>query len=122
MPRKPKVKATTRKVLPVLGTLTNDVLVMDADKANQELHILNLAEKMLLALEDKWYTMVQEVSRPKIEDLLGKRIEYLFSYTEPTGEDLLVWAKREVVALPEPVKSRKRKMKSNSNRKEVDKP
>ena len=55
--KKPKVKAPTRKVLRVIGTLNNDVIVMDADKAKQELHILNEAEKMLLTLEDKRYTM-----------------------------------------------------------------
>ena len=122
VPKKPKVKVPTRKVLPVVGTLTHDVLVMDANKAAQELQILNEAEEMLLKLEDKRYTMFQEVSRPKIKDLLGKRIEYLFCYTEPTGEDLLVWAKGEVVALPEPKKTRKRKRKGNNNSDEVEEP
>ena len=120
--KKPKVKAPTRKVLRVIGTLNNDVIVMDADKAKQELHILNEAEKMLLTLEDEWCKIFQEVLRPKLKDLLGNRIKYLFSYTEPTGEDLLVWAKGEVIALPELIKSRKKKRKSNSNSKEADEP
>ena len=35
---------------------------------------------------------------------------------------MLVWAKGEVVALPEPKKTRKRKRKGNSNSDEVDEP
>ena len=61
---------------------------------------------MLLKLEDIQYTMLQEVSRPKIEYHLGK-IEYLW-------EDLLVWAEGEAVTLPEPKKTRRRKRKGNS--------
>jgi hypothetical protein len=100
VPKKPKVQAPTRKMLPVVGTLTHDVLLMDAAKAKEELQILNEAEKLLLKLEDKRCTMFQEVASPKMDDLLGKRIEYLFSYDEPTGEQLLVWAKGKVVGLP----------------------
>jgi len=109
IPNSPKVSAPTRKKLPVVGTLTADVIKMDREKAKREEIMLREAEKVVLNLDDKKYEKYQDTVRPTMVDLVGRRIEYCMEYTEPDGTKLLVWAKGNVEGVPAEKKKRKRK-------------
>ena len=109
VPKSPKVSAPTRKKLPVVGTLTADVIEMDAEKAKREEVMLREAEKVVLNLDDKKYEKYQDTVRPTMMDLVGRRIEYCMEYTEPDGSKLMVWAKGKVEGVPVERKKRKRK-------------
>ena len=107
IPKKPPVDLPTRKPLPVLGTLTPDILLLDAEKAAKEIELMKEAEKLMKELEEKGlgdrYADMQQRSAPKVNtSLVGKRIEVLSKYFDENDEPIFVWAKGEVTGVPEP--------------------
>ena len=86
VPNSPKGSPPTRKKLPVVGTLTADVIKIDRDKTKQEKIMLREAEKVCQNLDDKKYEKYQETVRPTVIDLVGMRIEYCMEYTEPDNK------------------------------------
>lgn len=92
-------------------SLNAQVIRMDAKKTEEEIKMLEAAEKLRTELEDKGfgdrYSNMQQASAPDIDkSLLYQRIEVLLSYTEPNGKDLKVWARGELVGIPEKAKAK----------------
>ena len=107
IPKKPPIDYPTRKELPILGTLSPDIIRHDAEKAAKEIELMKEAEKLMKELEEKGLgdrmADMQQKSAPKVDaTLVGKRIEVLSRYFDEDGEPMYVWAKGEVTAIPVP--------------------
>ena len=133
VPAKPPVDLPVRKVLPLLGMVTADVLRMDANRAAEEKKLMDKAETMRDELEKSGfgdrYAEMQQRSAPKVnEALVGQRIEVLCDFEEEDGKHILVWCQGDVSGVPEviirdPKKSKKqrrgvKKTKTVTQRKE----
>ena len=54
-PEMPPVDLPTRKALPVLGTLSPDIIRLDATKAKEEKKLIEAAEELMKELEEKGF-------------------------------------------------------------------
>lgn len=109
IPKKPPIDYPTRKELPVLGTLSPDIIRLDAVRAAKEIDLIKSAEKLMKELEEKGLgdrvADMQQKSAPKFDaSIVGKRIEVLSKYWDENNEPIYVWAKGEVTAIPQPKK------------------
>lgn len=129
IPKKPPVDLPTRKDLPIVGSLSPDIVRLDAKKTKEEIKLMEAAEKLMKELEEKGLgdriADMQQKSAPKVDTtLVGQRIEVLSKYLID-GEWEFVWAKGKVVGLPEPTmatkkRSGKGKKKSSAPKKAND--
>ena len=102
IPSEPPVNVPKRMDLPVLGTEIDDIA--DLDKkflANEEQFRLN-ADRIRRAREARgegsMYSLLQPFSRPNVNELLGRRIDMLYSCTLPgDGGNVLRWCQGEVI-------------------------
>ena len=113
IPTKPPVDLPTRKDLPILGSLSPDIIRLDAEKAKEEMELMEAAEKLMKELEEKGFgdriADMQQKSAPKVDaTLVGKRLEVLIKYLID-GDWEFVWAKGKVVGLPEPTAAAKKR-------------
>ena len=109
IPKKPPIDYPTRKELPVLGTLSPDIIRLDAVRAAKEIDLIKSAEKLMKELEEKGLgdrvADMQQKLAPKFDaSIVGKRIEVLSKYWDENNEPIYVWAKGEVTAIPQPKK------------------
>ena len=106
IPPKPPVDLPKRKSLPVLGTLSPDIVRRDAERAAEEIKLIESAEKLMKELEEKGFgdrfADMQQRSAPKVDmSLKGKRLEVLCRYFEEDGTPFFCWAKCTVDGMPE---------------------
>ncbi len=93
-----------RMDLPVLGTEIDDIADLDVKYlANEEKFRLN-ADRIRQAREARgegsMYSLLQPFSRPNVNELLGRRIDMLYSCTLPgDGGNLLRWCQGEVIEI-----------------------
>ena len=108
IPKKPSVDLPTRKDLPILGTLSPDIISrLDAETTAKEIELMKPAEKQMKELAEKGlgdrYADIQQKSAAKVNAaLVGKKIEVLSRYFDENNEPMYVWAKGEVTGIPEP--------------------
>ena len=98
IPPKPPVDLPKRKPLPVLGTLSPNIVCRDAERAAEEIKLIESAEKLMKELEEKGFgdrfADMQQRSAPKVDmSLKGKRLEVLCRYFEEDGTSFFCWAK-----------------------------
>lgn len=100
VPIEPPARLPTRKELPALGTVTQDVLDLDASRASKHQEFVESAEELRCEREavgmGDLRGELQPTSHPPIDkSLVGKRIEMLFQFTENgTGENkFFEWCK-----------------------------
>jgi hypothetical protein len=106
IPPKPPVDLPTRKPLPVLGTLFPDIVRRDAERAAEEIKLIESAEKLMKELEEKGFgdrfANMQQRLAPKVDmSLKGKRLEVLYRYFEEDGTPFFCWGKCTVDGIPE---------------------
>lgn len=72
IPPKPLVDLPTRKSLPILGSLSPDIVRHDAAKAKEEIKLMEAAEKRMKKLEEKGYgdrfAYIQQRLAPKVDN------------------------------------------------------
>ena len=112
IPTKPPVNLPTRKDLPILGSLSPDIIRLDTEKAKEEIELMEAAEKLMKEFEETGFgdriADMQQKFAPKVDaTLVGKKLEVLGKYFID-GEWEFVWAKGKVVGLPEPTAAKKR--------------
>jgi len=105
VPEMPPVDLTTHKALPVLGTLSPDIIRLDATKAKEEKKLIEAAEGLMKELEEKGfgdrYADMQQKSAPKVNDsLVNAKLEVLCEYFEEDGTPFYCWSKCTVNAMP----------------------
>ena len=102
IPSEPPVNVPKRMDLPVLGTEIDDIADLDKKYlANEEQFRLN-ADRIRRAREARgegsMYSLLQPFSRPNVNELLGRRIDVLYSCTLPgDGGNVLRWCQGEVI-------------------------
>lgn len=123
----PPVDLPTRKSLPILGTLSPDIIKRDRNRAAEEKKLVQEAEKLMKELEEKGYgdrfADMQQCSAPAIDkNLVGKKIEVLCEYYEEDGTPFFCWAKGVVEGIPSKggKKSSKGKTKIKKGKKEAE--
>jgi hypothetical protein len=98
------VNVPKRMDLPVLGTEIDDIADLDNTYlANEEKFRLN-ADRIRRAREARgegsMYSLLQPFSRPNVNELLGQRIDVLYSCTLPGGGgNVLRWCQGEVIEI-----------------------
>ena len=120
----PPVDLPTRKSLPILGTLSPDIIRRDRNRAAEEKKLVQEAEKLMRELEEKGYgdrfADMQQRSAPVIDkNLVGKRIEVLCEYYEEDGTPFFCWAKGVVEAIPSKERKSSSKGKTKKGKKEA---
>ncbi len=102
IPSEPPVNVPKRMDVPVLGTEIDDIADLDKKYlANEEQFGLN-AEQIGQAREARGegsiYLLLQPFIRPNVNELLGRRIDVLYSCTLPgDGGSVLRWCQGEVI-------------------------
>ena len=102
IPSEPPVNVPKRMDVPVLGTEIDDIADLDKKYlANEEQFRLN-ADRIRRAREARgegsMYSLLQPFSRPNVNELLGRRIDVLYSCTLPgDGGNVLRWCQGEVI-------------------------
>jgi len=113
IPAKPLMDLPTQKALPMLGTLSPNIIRRDAEKAADEKELIEAAEKLMQEMEEKGFgdrmADMQQRLAPKMDSSLkGKMIEVLLEYFEPDNTRFFVWTKGKMVGLPLNLGKRKR--------------
>ena len=104
IPSEPPVNVPKRMDLQVLGTEIDDIADLDVKYlANEEKFRLN-ADRIRRAREARgegsMYSLLQPFSRPNVNELLGQRIDVLYSCTLPgDGGNVLRWCQGEVIEI-----------------------
>ena len=119
------VDLPTRKSLPILGTLSPDIIRRDRNRAAEEKNLVQEAEKLMKELEEKGYgdrfADMQQCSSPAIDkNLVGKKIEVLCEYYEEDGTPFFCWAKGVVEAIPSKGGKSSSKGKTKKGKKEAE--
>ena len=102
---KPPVDLPTRKYLPILGSLSPDIVRRNTSNAKEEIKLMEAAEKLMKELEAKDYgdifaDMQQRLALKVDNSLVGRKIGLLYEYYEPDGTALYCWAKGKLDVMP----------------------
>ena len=111
VPKKPPVAVPARKPLPVLGTLSKDVLALDAQRSAAEDAVLSRARKVRSGREadgigDR-YAEQQPQVKPTMAQLLGKRVDVCCNYDLKEGGSELRWSQGLVILVSDGTNIRK---------------
>ena len=102
IPTSPTMNMPSRKVTPQLGKRTADVAELEERYENEKQKAVEEAIKLRDQLEDEGIIDRHErlqPTRPEVnEDLIGAKLEILYSYVEPDGSNKNMWCQGVVVA------------------------
>ena len=104
-PEMSPVDLPTRKALTVLGTLSPDIIRLDATKAKEEKKLIEATEGLMKELEEKGfgdrYADMQQKSAPKVDDfLVNAKLEALCEYFEEGRTPFYCWSQCTVNIIP----------------------